>query len=519
MHNKFVGNRRRIFFLILYLIGILHWVLFMKLGEPTWKTFDWMGTHQMIYSVINKSISTKMIPFHFTGFDVPIIGNPITTGSNGSYDIRWFSMGGPNISPQLFIFSLFNVPTAMLLNLIFYYSIGFWGIYLWIVHFNLSYLSSSILFLMLSFNGSIVSKLGVGQLGSCNAYLFIPLFLYILYKFISEENTNTKQMINITLLFVLFIFFTKLNGNGQNVYQFLLISSVVIIFYPKKILWFILFLILSFISMTFYIVPTYLFSSYISHDRQIFGGYGFQSGDSGIPLIDVNNASNIIESVVYHFINIFYHLWEGLTVSFTSANDATWEFNLYIGKFGLIFIFVSITFLILKRRNDFKVKEHRYIFPAIIISIMSLSIVEPILVKSFEIITQITIPKPDRLPSRLMIYPFSLILIFSALGFDDLFKNVPERKAHLLKLTILLVLFIVLMKHSYMWSVAQTESHYIKPYFENRHLFKSVILDIKGDNYYKNVVIISYLISFVAFIIIYFSYLINTKIEYKKIKR
>ena len=125
-----------------------------------------------------------------------------------------------------------------------------------------------------------------------------------------------------------------------------------------------------------------------------------------------------------------------------------------------------------------------------------------------------TIPKVDRLPSRLMIYPFSLVLMFAAMGFDDLFVKIPEKFRSLVKCGALLILFIILMHHSYGWSVAQTESHYVRPPDELRHLFKTVILDIEGDDYYKKVVNISYMVSFFMFVAVasaylYLSYLIK----------
>ena len=45
----------------------------------------------------------------------------------------------------------------------------------------------------------------------------------------------------------------------------------------------------------------------------------------------------------------------------------------------------------------------------------------------------------------------------------------------------------------------QTEMNYVRPPDEMRYLFKTVILNLDGDDYYKKVVNISYLISFIAF--------------------
>jgi len=271
--------------------------------------------------------------------------------------------------------------------------------------------------------------------------------------------------------------------------------------------------------MSFFIIPTAIFSGYMQADRIIFGGYGFQSGDSGIPLIDHNSASNIFEKGLYHGINILNHLWEGLTRAFTAASDGTWEYNLYIGKFGFILVFVCLVVLVFKNWRQFKLWNHGYLLAAFIVAILSISVFEPLLVSFVETVTHVTIPKIDRLPSRLMIYPFSLVLIFAAVGFDDLFAKIPENFRSYVKWGSILILFIILMQHSYGWSVAQTESHYVRPPDEVRHLFKTVILDIEGDDYYKKVVNISFMESFfmsvaVASSYLYLSYLI--KMESKK---
>ena len=76
------------------------------------------------------------------------------------------------------------------------------------------------------------------------------------------------------------------------------------------------------------------------------------------------------------------------------------------------------------------------------------------------------------------------------------------------------------MQHSYGWSVAQTESHYVRPPDEFRYLFKTVILDIEGDNHYKKIVNISYLISLLSFLGVVSGYFyLKRKINYPKIKR
>lgn len=499
MHfNEQIANRNKTFIFI-FLIGGGHWYLFSQYGNILWKCFDWVGTYQW-FDIVQNSLNHYKIPYHATGYDVKIIGDPIYTGTNGSYQVRWFSGGYSFVSPQIILLNILSVAQYISFSLIFYFTLGTYGIYKWVKELNLSLAASTFLFTIWSFNGFIVSRMGIGHLLYCNAYMFVPLFFWFIYKFIKNQNMNWQRSLKNALLFSLFIFFTKLNANGQNTYQFLLVGLIVMLFYHKQLLWYLLSVSISFILMSFYIFPTAMFSSYVGKDRIIFGGYGFRMGLGDSLLFPLEMASSFIQKGFYHIGNIFYQLWRALTVPFTAANDGSWEINLFIGKFGLLLVVMSCLVLYLKNKDKIKFRDYRFIVAAGMIALLSISMVEARLVSLFETLTHITIPKVDRLPSRLMIYPFSLVLMFAAMGFDDLFTKIPEKFRLLSKWGTLVILLIILMQHSYGWSVAQTESHYLRPPDEVRHLFKTVILDIEGDDQYKKVVNISYLVSFLSFL-------------------
>jgi len=486
-------------FIIIFLIGAAHWYLFSQYGNILWKSFDWVGTYQW-FDIIQNSLNQSKIPYHATGYDVNIIGEPIFTGTNGSYQVRWFSGGYSFVSPQIILLSILSVAQYISFSFIFYFTLGIYGIYKWVKELNLSLAASTFLFIIWSFNGYVVSRMGIGHLLYCNAYMFVPLFFWFLYKFIKNQKMNWHRSLENALIFSLFIFFTKLNANGQNTYQFLLVGLIIMLFYHKQLLWYLLSVFFSFILMSFYIFPTAMFGSYVGKDRIIFGGYGFRMGLGDSLLFPLEMASSFIQKGFYHIGNIFYQLWRALTVPFTAANDGSWESSLFIGKFGLLLVVLCCLVLYLNNKDKINFRNYRFIIAAGIIALLSISVVEARLVSLFETATNLTIPKIDRLPSRLMIYPFSLVLMFAAIGFDGLFTKIPEKIRDFTKWGTLFILLIILMQHSYGWSVAQTESHYVRPTDEVRHLFKTVILDIEGDDYYKKVVNISYLVSFFSFL-------------------
>jgi len=522
MYLSNISKNKIIVYVVCIMISVIHWLIFSRYGNISWKTFDWLGSFPS-FDILKQSFNLSKIPFHSTGYGSLIshikLSDIAQIDDALPYGVRNFSNGFTFVSPQIFLLSFLSVEDFITFNFIFYNMVGIYGIYKLSEEFNLSIFSIIFLFIVLNFNGAVVSRMGIGNMYYCNAYMYIPLYLWLLYKFIQIRNNSWLVNSKYAILFSLLIFFTKLNANGQNTYQFLFVGLLVVLFYPKKILWYFLSLILSFLLMSFYIVPTAMFSRYMNHDRIIFGGYGFQSGGERPPLIDHNSASNFLEKGLYHGINIVNHLWESLTVSYTAAYESSWEYGLYLGEFGSVIVLLSVAGLMFKNKKEFSIKKHRYLIPALIIALLSVSIFKRELINILELITSITTPKVDRFPSRLMIYPFSLALIFAAIGFDGLFTKIPEKLRSYVKCVVLLILFIILMQHSYGWSLAQTESHYILPPYEVRHLFNTVILDIEGDDYYKKVVNISYLVSFLSFLAIVSGYFhLRRKIDYSSKK-
>ena len=194
-------SKRQIIFFSLFLVGIIHWYLFMNLGNPTFKHFDWNHTHQ-VHDTIKQSVKELKIPYHATMFDVPnrdaitgeiISEDKIYESINGSKSIRWLAHGHPHASPHLILLSYFDVPTMMTLNVMIFFSIGFWGILLWIKKLNLSIPASMFLFSIWCFNGYNVSKIGIGHLAFTQAYLYVPMYCWLIYQFIQRQDLHWKE--------------------------------------------------------------------------------------------------------------------------------------------------------------------------------------------------------------------------------------------------------------------------------------------------------------------------------------
>ena len=137
-------------------------------------------------------------------------------------------------------------------------------------------------------------------------------------------------------------------------------------------------------------------------------------------------------------------------------------------------------------------KQYRFLFGAIIVSLLAIGPFNYYLIRFLQFFYPFN--PIDAIPSRLMIYPFSMTLLISSLGFDSMFKIFPKNIRPWLKWVTLLALLAVLMVHSYNWWFTHSQVLSLDQFQGD---FRTKIYDIKNDVFYKSVVNISYLSSLI----------------------
>jgi hypothetical protein len=246
-----------------------------------------------------------------------------------------------------------------------------------------------------------------------------------------------------------------------------------------------------------------LFSAYASSNlppqghwrRSGIMGYGFQNGDSGVPLIEYGADIPIIKGILIMSINILNHIWKSLTYSFNPSHQNVWEYNLYISYLGAVLIIGSLITLFIKYKplKTGSLKQYRFLGGIIILILLAIG---PINYKLIRFLQSIHPFNPiDAIPSRLMLYPFSMTLLISSLGFDSMFKIFPEKIRLWFKWVVLFTLLALLMQHSYQWWLTHANAKMVDQF---QGEFKTTIYDNINDGFYKATVIISYLISIIT---------------------
>ena len=105
----------------------------------------------------------------------------------------------------------------------------------------------------------------------------------------------------------------------------------------------------------------------------------------------------------------------------------------------------------------------------------------------------VNIPLVDRTPTRLAIYPLSLVFLISAANFESMFSYKHKKISIILKIILLSSLSYFLLIYSLDWFLTNHEPN--KNLIDSAMPFGASILNYPEDSNYINIVIISYLIS------------------------
>ena len=498
--------------LIIFVLGIVHWVLFMSYGNPSYNSFDWRTSHQL-YAVIKESIEIFKIPYYVT-----LYGSDTLTES--VRDIKFLSWADiKSVSPQLLLMKFMSVPSFIIFNSLLFFSVGYWAVVKWIKELKLSNTAAAYLTIMWCFNGYLTSKMGIGWLGTNFGYFIIPNFLWIVYKFINKDKYTARENIILILEFAFLMFFTILNGSGKCLYQFGLVSLLVMIWYPRRLPTYFMSMFITFILASFWFWPGMLFSEYSGMSREVWAGYGF-GWREWQPSLYLDGGP--ISFVINTLLNIFQHLWTSATVIYSAGFEGQWEFNIYVGYLGISLLIATLFLFIREHRTIIAVKKNKSVYISLLLSIsfiLSLSIISvlyhklprftslglvivfiigiiliyyyiktqnefqetsnrmiliiiPLLLVSFLSIYTFKayifkflqvlyyFPAFDRTPGKLFGYVLYTLILLSATQFDRLFSSFPKKFVLPFKWFIIIILFSNLMLNSFKWSVYNTESHF-----------------------------------------------------------
>jgi len=284
-----------------------------------------------------------------------------------------------------------------------------------------------------------------------------------------------------------------MNADLHVFYQMVVVSGLIIILYPKKIIWWLGSIILSVILSLWYFVPVFLYSGYVGRAGEYVGWHGGYGSYPNSWYHDIGFDSQIWDILIYLPVNIVYSIFYHLIISVDASLDAVWEYNIYLGVPGTV-ITIACFLLAIK---EFKWSKknmlyYRYIIGLVLVFILSLSVVYQ---TAFEILHLMvpTFPVVDGVPSRFMNYALFAFFLISVTKYTSLFVFFSTNVKKKVEWFFIVVTTAFLLEHSYKWSVKQTEQRFELPPRD----YPYQLLNLPQDEVYISVVTGSYLISFI----------------------
>jgi len=365
-----------IFLTFFFFVGALYWIFFFNLGRMHFKAYDWPKEYKY-YSVLQQSIKTGRLPYY-------VSESYLDTN-------RFLAIPETVLSPQILLLSFLNINWFLIANMIILFTLGYLGCLLIKKKYQLSLFSFGILFLIFNFNGHITSHLAVGH-SMWGGYFLLPYFFLFLFKLV-EGDFSTLNVV--ALSFTLFSIFLQ---GSFHIYVWCLIFLFLLClarrgYYVKPI--FFTFLISALFS-AFRLFPAMV--TFVKKKHVFISGY------------------HTIQIFLDSLITIRPHSYQlGILKGEGYLAAGWWEYDLYIGILGVIFILYGVYMHFLKK-NDTLYKDLN--IPLLGQTILAFG-------PFYAFITLLPLPfiSSERGSTRFLIIPLLLVTILSCIYFQKMLNT------------------------------------------------------------------------------------------------
>jgi hypothetical protein len=357
-------------FCVIFLAGAIWWISIFNYGKPGMNFRDWSDINIPRLYFLQQAIRLHVFPWHMSY-------TPALHGTD-----RFFSLPDVITSPQVLLLALMNVRHFFFIDFMFYYTIATCSM-IWIKRLlNLSLAAVCFFFFLFNFNGYLVAHYSIGHITWASHFLF-PLFFALMIRF--SQGMKGWRWVAATAFLMFFIIL----AGGSHQFTWLLI--------------FILLMIPAYWRRAGWLLAAMLFAGLLSAVRLLPPGLELERFSlewSGIPA-GYPSVMSLIQYMVY-------------LVGPTGVSEPLryWEFNLFVGIIGAIFI---IFFGLVKWINnlDSPGEFSGFILPVMGLVFFSLS-------DTYSLVKAIPFPlfQGERVISRMIDVPFVFLLIVAVFYFQ-----------------------------------------------------------------------------------------------------
>ena len=359
----------------LYLVGLAAWALFFNWGYISFEYHDWAEVTGPRLAFVRDAVQKGELPLHMNG-----------TGALRGVTDRYLSIPDAILSPQMILIGAMSLGRFILVDVLLLYTAGFLGLAWLSRRYRLSPLVFSVFFLLFNFNGYPVDRLSVGHLNNFGGYFFLPWFAGLVLQLFEKEQgwPRVAKMALVQFLVVC------QGGFNQFVWS-LIFLGLVGVFNWTKIGLVVKAGLFSGLVNLFRILPPALELGRFDH--------GFLSGYP--TLVDLFNALAVLRGPAE-------------AASFRPAGSPLgwWEYDLYVGLAGLLFLLGFGLVAGLRRRGE-PGGLRPLLLPLLAITILSIGQMYAPLANS-----PIPLVNAVRVSTRMMVLVLVFVLILAAIHFQ-----------------------------------------------------------------------------------------------------
>lgn len=357
--------------LALFAAGVFLWGKFLNWGNIPFDFHDWAEVNAPRLAFVRDAVIKGVLPLHM----------PDGSALRNITD-RFMSLPDVILSPQVILMRWMEVGPFVLVNTLLFYAFGFLGLLWFRRRFNLGLAPFTALFFLFNFNGHILTHMSIGHI-TWNGYFLFPWMLALIFRLL-EGNHSWRWVAKMALL----LFFMYINGSFHHFIWALLFLGFLAIsswrhFWPvfKAGVFAVL------LSMVRILPPVLHLHQF---DDEFLGGYP--------TLMDVLSSLVTIKFPE-----------QSLDVRSMLSSLGWWEYSLYLGLLGTLFLVVFGIYRWVKKKDP----QHGY--PELVIPILGVALLS--IGRLYRLARLVPIPllSGERASIRMMILPLVVLLILATI--------------------------------------------------------------------------------------------------------
>ncbi|MCC6148560.1 MAG: hypothetical protein IT308_13455 [Anaerolineaceae bacterium] len=360
----------RVWLPALFLGGALLWGKFLNWGRIPFDFHDWAEVNAPRLAFMRDAVIKGVLPLHM----------PDSSALRNVTD-RFMSLPDVILSPQVLLMRWMEIGPFVLVNTLLFYALGAWGLLWFRRRFDLGLVPFSALFLLFNFNGHILTHMSIGHI-TWNGYFLFPWVLALVFRLL-DGGRSWRWVAKMALL----LFFMFLNGSYHHFVWVLLFLGLLALgnwhyFWPvvKTSLFAVL------LSMVRILPPALHLNTF---DSEFLGGYP--------TLMDILSSLVTVKFPE-----------QSLQVRSMLSPLGWWEYSLYLGLLGTLFLAVFGIYRWVKNRDP------RSGYPALLLPILGVALLS--LGRIYRVVRLVPVPllSGERASIRMIILPVAVLLILAA---------------------------------------------------------------------------------------------------------